>query len=146
MHETTEQCRGKTEKARNVLTESVRLYPCNWSTWKALNAVCSEWEDVISLNLPEHFMREMFLAVMCLELHWCGEALSRMEELSETFPRSRFLILKAACAHYNSRKMDEAQVRSHLAACNVSMQCVAPTAQNECSASTNVYALLLYQR
>jgi anaphase-promoting complex subunit 8 len=110
-------CRGKTEKARNVLTESVRLYPCNWSTWKALNAVCSEWEDVISLNLPEHFMREMFLAVMCLDLHWCGEALSRMEELSESFPRSRFLILKAACAHYNSRKMDEAQACSLLAEC-----------------------------
>lgn len=33
-----------------------------------------------------------------------------MEDLSDTFPRSRFLILKAACAHYNSRKMDEAQV------------------------------------
>ena len=96
-----------------MLTESVRLYPCNWSTWKALNAVSSEWEDVISLNLPEHFMREMFLAVMCLELHWCGEALSRMEDLSDTFPRSRFLVLKAACAHYNSRKMDEAQVRPH---------------------------------
>ena len=87
------------------------MYPCNWSVWKALNAVCGEWEDVISLNLPEHFMREMFLAVMCLELHWCGEALSRMEDLSDTFPRSRFLILKAACAHYNSRKMDEAQAR-----------------------------------
>jgi anaphase-promoting complex subunit 8 len=97
-------CRGKVEKSRNVLTESVRRYPCNWSAWKALNSVCSEWEDVISLTLPDHVMRDMFLAVMCLELHWCGEALSRMEKLSEVFPRSRFLILKAACAHYNSQE------------------------------------------
>lgn len=102
--------RSKTEAARDMLSESVMRYPCNWSAWKALQQVCHEWEDVISLKLPEHVMRDFFLAIMCLDLHWCNEALSRMDKLSEVFPRSRFLILKAACAHYSSRKMDEAQV------------------------------------
>eukprot|EP00892_Ulva_mutabilis_P012694 jgi/Ulvmu1/9798/UM056_0038.1 len=101
--------RSKTEAARAVLAESVKKYPCNWSAWKALQQVCHEWEETLELNLTEHVMRDFFNAVMCLDLHWCNEALSRMDKLSEVFPRSRFLILKAACAHYSSRKMDEAQ-------------------------------------
>lgn len=101
--------RDKKDLAKEVLAESVTLYACNWSAWKALLDVCKEWDDVSSLRLPDHAARDFFFAAMSLELHWNGEALSRMAKLSEQFPRSDYLMLKAATAHYNMRKMDEAQ-------------------------------------
>lgn len=103
--------RDNKAEARAVLTESVQKYPCNWSAWKALAHVCEEWDAVSKLQLPDHFMRDFFFAVMSLDLQWSREALSRMAALSTQFPRSDFLVLKAATAHYNMRKMDEAQAR-----------------------------------
>ena len=105
-------CRDKKKQAREVLVESLQLYPCNWSAWKALQNVCKEWDDITALKLPEHVVREFFFASMSLELQWSSEALSRMSQLSQKFPRSDFLVLKAGVAHYNMRKMDEAQVQT----------------------------------
>jgi hypothetical protein len=102
--------RKKLDSARLALRESVTAYPFNWSAWKALQVVCAEWEDVINLSLPESVAREFFFVVMCMTLHWNQEALSRMAKLTDIFPRSSFLVLKAGTAHYNLRKMEEAKV------------------------------------
>lgn len=102
--------RRKLESARLALRESVTEYPFNWSAWKALQVVCAEWEDVTNLSLPDSVAREFFFVVMCMTLHWNQEALSRMAKLTDVFPRSLFLVLKAGTAHYNLRKMEEAKV------------------------------------
>lgn len=105
-------CRKKLDSARLALRESVTAYPFNWSAWKALQVVCTEWEDVTALNLPNSVCRDFFYVVMCMTLHWNQEALSRMAQLTVVFPRSSFLVLKAGTAHYNLRKMEEAKVRT----------------------------------
>ena len=49
---------GQLDKARNMLAESVRAYPWNWSAWLDLAALPSlSWKHIASLNLPHHIMR-----------------------------------------------------------------------------------------
>ncbi len=49
---------GQLDKARDMLAESVRAYPWNWSAWLDLAALPSlSWEHIASLNLPHHIMR-----------------------------------------------------------------------------------------
>ena len=127
---TAAACRKKLDSARLALRESVTAYPFNWSAWKALQVVCTEWEDVTALNLPDSVCRDFFYVVMCMTLHWNQEALSRMAQLTAVFPRSSFLVLKAGTAHYNLRKMEEAKARPcspHLASTAPAQLCwVAP--------------------
>lgn len=55
---------GQLDKARDMLAESVRAYPWNWSAWLDLAALPSlSWEHIASLNLPHHIMRYPLLSL-----------------------------------------------------------------------------------
>jgi hypothetical protein len=49
---------------------------------------------VSSLALPSHWMRDFFLAGLCLELQHNAEALSRLQTLNQLFPHSEFVAVK----------------------------------------------------
>jgi tetratricopeptide (TPR) repeat protein len=58
---------GQTDQAREVLAESVRAYPWNWSAWLDLTALPSlSWEHIARLDLPHHIMRCVLLLLLLL--------------------------------------------------------------------------------
>lgn len=106
---------------------------------QALATLCGEKDGIRDLTLPQHWMRDFFLAHLCLEMQHNAEGLSRlqvvlhaapcmavvpqwrpsnkhahcklccMQALSEQFPRSDWIVCQAAIAHYNLRNFDEAE-------------------------------------
>ncbi|GIM10124.1 hypothetical protein Vretimale_13898 [Volvox reticuliferus] len=151
--------------ALDALVQSLRLYPCNWSAWMAVQSICSgsaspppgsvpgfvaaaaatgpgglpfpaagspsapfgsfpsvfpafstcffAGGDGSSLplpsDLPVHWVREFFLAAVCLSCQHNQEALSRLQGLAQVFRGSLALEAAVAQAHYNLQNFDEAQ-------------------------------------
>lgn len=101
---------GQLDKARDMLAESVRAYPWNWSAWLDLAALPSlSWEHIASLNLPHHIMRDFFYAQACLEFQQVGVCLRIYDVLASVFPHSDFLLAQRAIANYHLREFDEAE-------------------------------------
>ncbi|KAL3158903.1 anaphase-promoting complex component apc8 [Trebouxia sp. C0010 RCD-2024] len=96
-------------EAQACLLESVTAYPCNWAAWQALQVLYSEREVGGEVGLPRHWMRDFFLASLCLEVQENQEALSRLQTLSQQFPESDWIVAQAAVAQYNLRNFDGAQ-------------------------------------
>lgn len=96
-------------EAQACLLESVTAYPCNWGAWQALQVLYSEREVGGEVGLPRHWMRDFFLASLCLEVQENQEGLSRLQTLSQQFPESDWIVAQAAVAQYNLRNFDDAQ-------------------------------------
>lgn len=101
--------RGQKHDAQMALCESLRMMPCNWAAWQALQHLISDQDDPSVLQLPQHWMRSFFLAARALESQHNHEALSRLQELSVLFPNSEWVLGQAAVAQYNLRNFDVAQ-------------------------------------
>ena len=87
-----------------------QLFKTNCSVaLQALQYLCPNIEIVNELDLPCHWMREFFLANLCLDLQHNQEGLSRLQNISQHFPNSPFVISHAAVAHYNLRNFEESQ-------------------------------------
>eukprot|EP00808_Paulinella_micropora_P028973 g4442.t1 len=99
------------ESAIEVLVESANLYPWNWSCWRALTALVEDPAQISKLGLQPHWMRQFFLADVCIELyqHDSNQVLTLLEGLNERFPHSTHVLAQTAMAHYNKREFDEAQ-------------------------------------
>lgn len=97
------------EEARQTLVTSVTLYPCNWSAWRALQAVCPDQNVAKQLRLPNHFSTSFFMASLWLELQNSSEALSVMEGVSRVFRDSDVLLRGVALAYNNMQMYDESQ-------------------------------------
>lgn len=96
-------------EAQACLLESVTAFPCNWGAWQALQVLYSEREVGGEVGLPRHWMRDFFLASVCLEVQENQEGLSRLQTLSQQFPESDWIVGQAAVAQYNLRNFDDAQ-------------------------------------
>jgi anaphase-promoting complex subunit 8 len=96
-------------QARGALCQAVTKYPCNWSAWRALQAVCPDQASTASLHLPDHFASLFFSASLWLELQESHEALAVMENLSTDFKDSDVLLRSVALAYNNLQMYDEAQ-------------------------------------
>ncbi|KAJ1672805.1 Anaphase-promoting complex subunit 8 [Spiromyces aspiralis] len=105
----------KSRLARDVLLESVKTYPYNWSAWQCL-AVCLNTRELVEgfmPRLPQGIMRHVFLAHVTVEsppssidsgdlfnLHY--------QVLRQVFPTSPFVISMQAMRHYHTREFEEA--------------------------------------
>jgi len=101
------------EDARRVLLEAVRAFPCHWSAWLDLIALCSDLGDVADiraeLHLPDHWMAWFFQAAYHLELQHNAEALDLYRGLRRFFPDSSYIASQIATCHYNMRSFEESQ-------------------------------------
>ena len=73
-------CRDQLEEARSTLHSSIDIFPCNWGAWKALQ-IASGGADapLADPTLPKHWMREFYLASLCLESRENEEGLGRLQ-------------------------------------------------------------------
>jgi len=101
--------RDRKDDARAVLVESVNEYPWHWGAWQSLQSLCSTVNAAEALPIARHWMRDFFLASLCLELQQNAEGVEHYQTLQATFPRSDYVMTQAATAYYNMRDFDEAQ-------------------------------------
>nr|XP_054766433.1 cell division cycle protein 23 homolog [Lytechinus pictus] len=95
--------------AKTVLVEALHKAPLHWGAWIELAGLVTDWEKLTSLNLPDHWMKEFFLAYTCVELQLNEEALKRYTALSEAgFQKSTFIISQIANGHHIIRTLDVA--------------------------------------
>jgi hypothetical protein len=59
----------RNEDAARVLVDSVNMYPYNWSAWKTLASVLSDFTMVHDLPLLQHWMKEFFMMEALHERH-----------------------------------------------------------------------------
>ena len=95
--------------ARRALIESVSLYPCNWSAWKALTASSPDIASFreVESQLPKHFMADFFRAHVLVNMQHSEEGLELMDSsLEGDFPESHALISTRAVAHSHMRNYE----------------------------------------
>ncbi|MCJ1297139.1 anaphase-promoting complex component apc8, partial [Xylographa carneopallida] len=105
--------------ALSSVLSSLRAFPCNWSAWLLLGGLVGGAPELMSLALPEHFMRSFFYAHYFVELHpeqSDDERLSTLlTQLQTFFPASSHLLTVEAVLHYVRQHYDEAQaILAHL--------------------------------
>ncbi|EKX37877.1 hypothetical protein GUITHDRAFT_144699 [Guillardia theta CCMP2712] len=93
-------------EARKAFQQSVRSYPWNWGAWLELASLCHSQPQLQELSLPDHWMKNFFLAHMDLELQSNKQALARYLDLQRIFPHSLYIM---ALAQYNMREFNSAQ-------------------------------------
>ena len=97
------------EAANRVFVAAVHKYPCNWSAWRGLQAICATQDTAADLSLPDHFASAFFRASLWLELQNSHAALAELELLSKLFQRSDVLVRSVAIAYNNIQMYNEAQ-------------------------------------
>ncbi|MCO5606730.1 hypothetical protein L7F22_060920 [Adiantum nelumboides] len=95
--------------ARAALCMSVNAYPWNWSAWLELQALCSDHDNLSTLDLHDHWMRDFFVAAFFLELQRNTEGLACYRSLHAVFQNSDYILCQIATAHYNLREFDNAE-------------------------------------
>ncbi|XP_077967695.1 cell division cycle protein 23 homolog [Styela clava] len=96
-------------EAVNILCQSVREYPMNWSAWYELSTVVADQAMLATLHLPKHWMRDFFLALTNVDLINTDDAIPIYNELKLAgFAESTHIKTQEAMAHHNKREFDEA--------------------------------------
>ena len=97
------------DKAKTVLIEAVNLEPCLWGAWLELAYHVSDRTALQSLELPDHWIKNIFLAHTYLELQLNEQALEIYFALQEAgLQESTFLLAQVAIAFHNMREVDRA--------------------------------------
>lgn len=97
-------------QALEVLQQSVDRFPCNWSAWSEICAICTENEDLVTqLRLPEHWIVQFMRAHLAQQLHNNEEGLGLFCDLRRVFPSSCYVLCQQAICSYQMRDFDEAE-------------------------------------
>lgn len=92
------------EMAIHAFLESVQAAPTLWSSWMEMALLVTEHEKLSYLNLPNHWMRHIFLAHCLVEVHHNDEGLKMFEDLQAIgFKNCVFITSQMAIAHHNKR-------------------------------------------
>ncbi|XP_019449294.1 PREDICTED: anaphase-promoting complex subunit 8-like isoform X2 [Lupinus angustifolius] len=101
--------KGSENLARTVLLESVNSYPWNWNAWTELRSLCTTVDNLNSLALNSHWMKDFFLASAYQELRMHNDCLSKYEYLLGTFGYSNYIQAQIAKAQYSLREFDQVE-------------------------------------
>ncbi|KAK0074447.1 hypothetical protein PV326_012442 [Microctonus aethiopoides] len=98
-----------TREAIDVLVEATHKYPMHWGTWLELAPLINDREKLESLTLPDHWMKQFFLAHMYLELQLLDEALSLYCDLQAMgFEKNGYVQAQTAIAVHYRRDAENA--------------------------------------
>jgi len=100
---------GLNEEAKAILLKSVRTEPCLWSAWQELAFFVKDRSTLSSLCLPDHWIKQFFLAHCYLELLLNDEAMEIYFALQKTgLKESTYIMAQLAIAYHNKRDLDQA--------------------------------------
>ncbi|XP_034946511.1 cell division cycle protein 23 homolog isoform X2 [Chelonus insularis] len=98
-----------TREAIEVLVESTHKYPMHWGTWLELAPLINDREQLDSLVLPNHWIKQFFLAHMYLELQLLDEGLTLYYDLqSMGFENNGYVLAQTAIAVHYKRNVENA--------------------------------------
>lgn len=90
--------------AVDVFTKAVNKEPILWAAWQELGQTVPDKEKLSLIQLPEHWMKQFFLAHTALEQLNNDEAMLMYCNLREQgFSKSSYLLAQTAIAHHNRR-------------------------------------------
>ncbi|KAJ8905804.1 hypothetical protein NDN08_002309 [Rhodosorus marinus] len=95
--------------AIDALCESVNKFPFHWGAWTEIVAMMEKSGEIDHTRLPDHWMKEFFLAHVAVEFQQRNESEHRYSKLEQVFPKSVYIRNQQALALYNAREFDESQ-------------------------------------
>ncbi|KAK2190637.1 hypothetical protein NP493_72g01031 [Ridgeia piscesae] len=95
------------KEAVTVLTESVHKAPLHWGAWLELSLLITDKDTLSGLSLPDHWVKQLFLAHTYLELQMNEEAMKMYENADKCgLTRSTYIMAQKALAYHNLRDVD----------------------------------------
>lgn len=95
--------------AIDVLVEAAHAEPLHWGTWVELSSLIKDRDHLLSLDLPDHWIKHFFLGQAYLELQLSEEALKLYERLQQGPLRdSTYLVAQVAVVFRNMWELDKA--------------------------------------
>lgn len=92
------------DMAIGAFLESIQAVPTLWSSWIEMAPLITDRDQISTLNLPNHWMKHIFLAHLMVELHLNDEGLKMFEDLQAVgFKRCVYITSQMAIAHHNKR-------------------------------------------
>lgn len=90
--------------AITVLLESVHAEPALWSSWVELVPLISDREKLANLNLPDHWIKHIFVGHAYIDLFLNDEGLKIYDKLQQSgFKQNVYIQSQIAIAHHNNR-------------------------------------------
>ncbi|KAI2798991.1 Anaphase-promoting complex subunit 23 [Blomia tropicalis] len=101
---------GLDDEAIAALTKSVGFDPLCWCSWQQLSQIIEDETQFSKLKLPNHWLKNFFIASVYLELQLNENALSIYTDLLNTFVDNNYLRSQLAKVKYNLREVEQAIV------------------------------------
>lgn len=90
--------------ATDIFVEAVNATPLHWGAWQELAPLILNSGQLKSLNLPDHWMKQFFMAHAYLEQLANDEALAIYKNLyNQGFSKSSFIKAQTATVYHNRR-------------------------------------------
>lgn len=97
------------QEATEVFVEATHAEPLHWGAWAELSSLIVDRDHLLSLELPDHWIKHFFLGHTYLELQLNEEVLKTYEQLQKgPFQDSTYIMAQVAIAYHNMRVVDEA--------------------------------------
>ncbi|XP_012939127.1 cell division cycle protein 23 homolog [Aplysia californica] len=95
--------------AMNIFVESISMEPLNWAAWMELARLISDKEMLMSLKLPQHWIKLLFMAKVYMELQLHDEALLIYKAfMDKGFSQSAYIVAQGAVTYHDMREVDQA--------------------------------------
>lgn len=90
--------------AINVLVEAINAVPMLWSAYLELTTLLASREQLLTLKLPNHWLKVIFFAHAHIELYLNDEGLKMFEDLQASgFKNSNYITAQIALVYHNKR-------------------------------------------
>ena len=98
---------GRLKEAKQQLTSSVNQTPMLHASWFELKTLINCKDDLNSLQLPQHWMRDAFMAEVNSNFQLNAEVVKKLEPVFDAgFEKSPYFFTCLAKAHHNLRDLD----------------------------------------
>lgn len=94
-----------------IFAQSVMKYPMHWGAWLELAFLITDQNILSSVSLPQHWMKDFFVAKFLVDLMKTDEPLVLYDSLKNNgFKDSLHIKIQIAMTHHNKRGFDESTV------------------------------------
>ncbi|KAF5303006.1 hypothetical protein FQR65_LT08335 [Abscondita terminalis] len=95
--------------AMDIFVDAINSQPLHWGAWQELALLVPDKNTLLSLRLPEHWMKSFCLAHVYLEQLNSEDALDIYYDLhGQGFDKSTYIMAQMAIAYHNRRELDKA--------------------------------------